>query len=426
MSTINKAAGMNPALPATGIKPYSEGTKKLQQELNKHIDQGHIPGPRLKEDGREGPRTRAKMQELQQYTKAQQPDLGKAAQGVMPSNAEVKPSTGFMPTEAKSNVKPVLASDKNEAKYPTVGEYVEDQIKQAGQELKEDAQVAAITVVAAPVVALIEGRHLNQARERIAKLPMDPDGKWKQEASKILAEEQAAAKKEILALPGKVADGVVDGAIAVKDGVVDAAEAVADGVSDAAEAVADGVSDAAKAVGNAVDAFGDQIAEMAHDLKDDAQVVAVTALAPIPVAIIQGKHLEQARERIAALPMDPEGKWKLEAKKILAEEQAEAKAEILALPGKVVDGVVDGAIAVKDGVVDAAEAVADGVSDAATAVGNTVVKSYKIAEFAVEEAVDDVKDFANDVAEDVSKGVKEARKDVGGFFQRIGKWIAGD
>ncbi|HEY9900458.1 MAG TPA: hypothetical protein V6D00_14880 [Pantanalinema sp.] len=417
MSTIKNVAGTNAALSATGIKPYSEGTKKLQQELNKHIDQGHLSGPRLKEDGKEGPRTRAKMHEFQNYTKAQQCEPGTA---VVP----VKPT--LPPAVAQGTAKPALPSDTVETKYPTVGEYVDDQIKKVGQELKEDAQVAAVTAVAAPVVAVIEARHLNQARERIAKLPMDPDGKWKQEASKIFAEEQAAAKKEIIAIPGKVADGVVDAAVAVKDGVVDGAIAVKDGVVDAAEAVADGVSDAAHAVGNAVDAFGDKITEMASDLKDDAQVIAVTAIAPIPVAIIQGKHLEQARERIAALPMDPEGKWKQAASKILSEERAEAKAEILALPGKVVDGVVDGAIAVKDGVVDAAEAVADGVSDAATAVGNTVVKSYKIAEFAVEEAVDDVKDFAGDVADGVGKGVKEARQGVGGFFQRVGKWISGD
>lgn len=436
MSTIKNVAGTNAALQANGVKPYSEGTKKLQQELNHHIDQGHISGPKLREDGKEGPKTRAKMHELQNYMKAQQCETGTAVVPLKPTPVPVapKPPTGAL--APKQPTKP-LPADTNETKYPTVGEYVDGQIKKVGQELKEDAQVAAVTAIAAPVVAVIEARHLNQARERIAKLPMDPDGKWKQEAGKIFAEEQAAAKKEILAIPGKVADGVVDAAeavadgvhdaaVAVKDGVVDAADAVADGVHDAAVAVKEGVSDAVEAVGNAADAFGDKISDMAHDLKDDAQVIAVTAIAPIPAAIIQGKHIEQARERIAALPMDPEGKWKLEAKKIIAQEQAEAKAEIIALPGKVVDGVVDGAVAVKDDVVHAAETVADGVSDAAHAVGDTVVKGYKIAEFAVEEAVDDVKDFANDVADDINKGVKEARKDVGGFFQRVGKWISGD
>ncbi|MBO9539873.1 hypothetical protein J7643_04675 [bacterium] len=421
MSTVKNVTGMNASHQVSGTKPYSEATKKLQQELNKHIDQGHLNGPKLKEDGKEGPKTRAKLQEFQAFTKAQPAETTTAVVPAAPQ-AVVK-----APTQA------VVPADKNETKYPTVGEYVEGQIKKAGQELKEDAQVAAVTAIAAPVVAVIEARHLNQARERVAKLPMDPDGKWKVEAKKIFAEEQAAAKKEILAIPGKVADGVVDAAVAVKEGVSDAADAVADGIEDAAVALADGVIavgdgvvKAGKAVGRAVDAFEDQIAEMAHDLKDDAQVVAVTALAPIPVAVIQGKHLEQARERIAKLPMDPDGKWKVEAKKILAEERAEAKAEILALPGKVKDGVVDAAVAVKNGVVNTAEAVADGVSDAATAVGKTVVKGYKVAEFAVEEAVDDVKDFANDVADDISKGVKEARKDVGGFFQRVGKWIAGN
>lgn len=409
MSTVNNAAGLSPSLQPVGVKPFSEATKNLQQEINKHIDQGHISGPKLKEDGKEGPLTRAKLQEFQAFTKTQQTTPGTAVVPAGPTAVTKAPTKSMVP------------ADKNETKYPTVGEYVEDQIKQAGKELKEDAQVAAVTAIAAPVVAVIEARHLNQARERVAKLPMDPDGKWKVEAKKIFAEEQAAAKKEILAIPGKVADGVHDAAVAVKDGVVHAADVVATGIQDGAVALADGVIavgdgvvKAGKAVGRAVDAFEDQIAEMAHDLKDDAQVVAVTALAPIPVAVIQGKHLEQARERIAKLPMDPDGKWKQEAKKILAEERAEAKAEILALPGKVKDGIVDGAIAVKDGVVHTAEVVADGVSDAATAVGKTVVKGYKIAEHAVDEAVDDV-----------NRGVKQARKGLGGFFERVGKWIAG-
>lgn len=437
MSTIKNVAGTTAALQANGVKPYSEGTKKLQQELNKHIEQGHISGPRLREDGKEGPKTRAKMHELQNFTKAQQCETT----AVVPA----KPTS-----VTKQPTKP-LATDKNETKYPTVGEYVDGQIKKVGQELKEDAQVAAVTAIAAPVVAVIEARHLNQARERIAKLPMDPDGKWKQEAGKIFAEEQAAAKKEILAIPGKVADGVQDAAVAVKDGVVDAAVTVKEGVSDAADAVADGIQDGAvaladgviavgdtvvkagKAIGNAADAFGDKITEMTHDLKDDAQVIAVTAIAPIPAAVIQGKHLEQARERIAALPMDPEGKWKKEASKILAQEQAEAKAEIIALPGKVVDGVADFAGDVKD----AALYVAEDVRRDVVRTGQTIVKGYKIAEFAVEEAVHDVKDAVDDtakglksaalyVAEDVRRDVKEARQDVGGFFQRVGKWISGD
>jgi hypothetical protein len=254
-SNVSKTSG---ATPVNGVKPYNEDTKKLQAELNKHIELKHIPGPKLREDGKEGPVTRAKLQELQTYQKAQ-----------------ATPATSEQATVTRP------PTDRLEAKNPTVGEFLDEQVKKAGQELKEDAQVLAVTAVAAPLVGLIEARHLNQARERIAKLPMDAAGNWKQTAKTILAEEQAAAKQEILGLPGKLVDSGANAAKAVGDRVSDTASGLKSAALYVAEDVrrdvvrtAQTVSDGYKAVESKVEEAIDSVQDTANGLKSAALYVA--------------------------------------------------------------------------------------------------------------------------------------------------------
>jgi uncharacterized phage infection (PIP) family protein YhgE len=249
---------MSGAAPVSGVKPYSEDTKKLQAELNQHIELRHLPGPKIREDGKEGPVTRAKLQELQAYLKAQ-------------------------PSEPRAEAVPAkrTPTDRLETKNPTIGEYVDDQVKKFGQELKEDAQVIAVTAVAAPLVGLIEARHLNQARERIAKLPMDAAGQWKQTAKTILAEEQAAAKQEIIGLPGKLKDSGANAAQAVADRVSDTASGLKSAALYVAEDVrrdvartAQSVADGYKAVESKVDEAIDNVQDAASGLKSAALYVA--------------------------------------------------------------------------------------------------------------------------------------------------------
>lgn len=95
------------------------------------------------------------------------------------------------------------------------------------------------------------------------------------------------------------------------------------------------------------------------------------------IAAIKARHQAKALERIWTLPMDPQGKWKIEAKRISDQESALASAEIRQLPGiramsaageAIGEGVVwtgrqisRGANAVLDGVVATGEAIGEGV-----------------------------------------------------------------
>lgn len=398
---INRDVSVRPTIGATNqLKPFNEGTRSLQIEINKAIDSGLIPGPRLKEDGIEGPRTRAKLQEYM----------------------DIKPDA------------PATPSDRRDTKDPTVGEYVEGQIREFGKELQEDAKLSAIMLTPGlnVVAGVIMTRHMNQARERIAKLPMDPDGNWKKEAAKIMADERHEAREEILALPGKAAQGVVDGvstAVDAVEGAVDGAvEAVEKTVDGAVDAVEKTVDQAAEAVDRTIDqgvaAAKDawkgvsgkagealEYAKVAvprafKELATNAEVAVIMAnpLFVAPSAIILKNHMAKAYDRIMKLPMDPQGKWKQEAARIRDEEQEAAKKEIIALPGRALDTVVDTAT-------DVYEGAKQGVITAGNWIGRQVQEEI----------------------EETKQEVKQVRKGIGGFFggianglQRFGKWIAGE
>lgn len=304
--------------------------------------------------------------------------------------------------------------DRLAAKDPTVGQYVEEQIRQAGETLKTDSEVAAITVVAGPVVAVIEARHLNQARERIAKLPMDPEGHWKQAAANIVAEENAAAKQEILGLPGRAAQGVVDGANAVANGVQA-------GVTAAAQAADQAWGQAKGAFKLAYDYAKDAVPKAFGELATDSAVAAI-ALNPLgvgPSAVIVGNHMASAYERISKLPMDPEGHWKEKAATIIAEEQEGAKKDILALPGKAYQGVVDTANIVYASAAKQVATVRDGIAGIVDQTLKTVEHATAIAEWEVESRVSNLE---HGVANEVSK----VRHGVGGWLKELGKTISGD
>lgn len=382
--SVNNDVTLRPTAGANGqLKPYSEETKRLQAEINQAIDAGKLPGPRLKEDGIEGPKTRAKLQEYQ------------ATQKTAPAATPAGPST-----------------DRLESKDPTVGEYVEGQIREFGKELQEDAKLSAIMLTPGlnVVAGVIMTRHMNQARERIAKLPMDPDGHWKTEAAKIFAEERQEAREEILALPGKAAQGVVDGVTTVVDGVntaVDTVDKAVDHAIDQGVEAAKGVWNSAS--GKAAEAWSyarEAVPRAFKEVATDAQVAVIMAnpIFAAPSAIVLKNHMAKAYDRIMKLPMDPDGKWKVEAAKIRDEEMAAAKQEILGLPHRALDTVVD-----------TATGVYEGAKKGLLIAGNWIGQQ-------VQEEIDETK-----------REIKQVRHGLGGFFgaiasglSRFAKWIAGD
>lgn len=383
---INRDASVRPTTGVNNqLKPFSEETRRLQAEINQAIDEGKLPGPKLKEDGIEGPKTRAKLQEFQAL---KQPEAPQPQQPAAPTG------------------------DRRQTKDPTVGEYVEGQIREFGQELKEDAQLSAIMLTPGlnVVAGVIMTRHMNEARERIAKLPMDPEGNWKKEAAKILAEERQEARREILELPGKAAQGVVDGV----NTAVDAVDKTVDHAVEAVDRTVDQGVEAAKEVWNGVEgktaeawAYAKEAVPRAfRELATDAKVAVIMAnpLFAAPSAIILKNHMAKAYDRIMKLPMDPQGNWKKEAARIRDEEMAAAKQEILGLPQRALDTVVDTATGVY-------ESAKKGVIIA----GNWIEREVK------------------EEIEETKQEIKQARRGIGGFFgaiangiSRFGKWIAGE
>lgn len=55
------------------VEPYSEATLAKQKEYNQLVEDGKIAGPPLREDGLEGPRTRAVAKQAEEYAKSQAP-----------------------------------------------------------------------------------------------------------------------------------------------------------------------------------------------------------------------------------------------------------------------------------------------------------------------------------------------------------------
>ncbi len=111
------------------------------------------------------------------------------------------------------------------------------------------------------------------------------------------------------------------------------------------------------------------LTEAKNEFFESAKIAGVMAIPGVNVAagVVYARHMSEARKEIAQLPMDPEGKWKDKARDIISRHHEAAEDEIIALPGKVVDGAVDAVDKVVDGAVDTAEAVWGGVTDAAEA-----------------------------------------------------------
>jgi len=354
------------------------------------------------------------------------------------------------PPEAKPS------ADVNQAKYPTVGEAIENTLTNAKNEFFESAKIAGVMAIPGVNVAagMVYGRHMSEARKEIAQLPMDPDGKWKSEARAIVSKHHEAAEDEIVALPSKVAQGAVTAVENAVDGAVDAAETVWGGVTDAA--------------GSAWDFAKTEVPRAAKAIGQDVAVLAIMAnpLGAAPSAIIVGNHVAQAHKRIMDLPMDPEGKWKDQAHAIVGEEMAEAKQEILGLPGRAWTGVkdvssaiytgardagafvVDGAVVAGEAIALAGEVVIDdmvaGAKEAGkTVVGGVVATGEAIADagaFVVDGAVvageaialagevviDDMVAGAKEAGKAVEQSFDQARKGLGGAFESFGRWISGD
>ncbi|MEB3186440.1 MAG: hypothetical protein VKP72_03275 [bacterium] len=405
---IDKKAPTRPVSLPSQVKPYSEATLKRQKELNGLIDQGKLKGTKLKEDGVEGPLTRALNAEAERI---QAPPAPTARQGGI------------------GQAQPPAARDEVKTPTKTVGEYVENQIQELGKELKEDAQVAAISAVAAPVVGVILARNANQAREKISKLPMDPEGRWKAEANQILKQEMAEAKKEILALPGDAIDGMKAG----KDAVVRTAQEAGQWVDrqlDDASALASKAWDKLEHhSGEAWNHAKEAVPRIFKSALEDAKVGAI-ALNPLgagPSAAIVARHTREAYDEIAKLPMDPEGKWKQKADAIIDREAGEAKREILELPGRAWDSVADGARQVADettqAVSRAVDATGKAIDQAVDATGKALHDVADATSRKAHEIADGTVNTARKVARIVDHEIDEARDGLGGAIQNVGNWL---
>lgn len=299
----------------------------------------------------------------------------------------------------KAEVTPAKPStDVNQIQYPTVGETVEKALTDAKDEFFESAKIAAVMAIPGVNVAagVVYTRHMNEARKEIAQLPMDPEGKWKAQARDIIHRHHEAAEDEIIALPGKVVSGAVDAVDKVVDGAVDAAEAVWGGVSNAAS--------------TAWEFAKTEVPRAAKELGQDAAVLAIMAnpLGAAPSGVIIGNHMAKANKRIMDLPMDPEGKWKEQARSIVREEMAAAKQEILDLPNKAWQGVKDVSTAIYTGARDAVVATGEAIVHA----GETVVNAV---DYAVDKTV-----------QEITENFEKARKGLGAAFERFGRWLAGN
>lgn len=246
-----------------------------------------------------------------------------------------------VPADPKPTAQPKDTADLS-SQNPTVGEYIEQQIGEFKNRALEDAKIAGITALfGPPVVGVIYGRHMNEAKKKVAALPMDPEGKWKVEAQKIMQEADRAAREEILSLPTRTKDAVVDGLNQAGETVIDGVVAAGEAIERTGQDIVEGV----QTVGQAIEQAGEQAVEglktageyaldFGKDLATNAAVVAITTnpITGPQAGFIVSKHAKQAWEEISKLPMDPDGKWKVERDAILARHMDAAKDEILRLP----------------------------------------------------------------------------------------------
>lgn len=305
--------------------------------------------------------------------------------------------------------------DVNQTQYPTVGEHIENTLKDAKDEFFESAKIAGVMAIPGVNVAagVVYTRHMNEARKEIAQLPMDPEGKWRDKAREIVSRHHEAAEDEIIALPGKIAQGALDSVENVVEGAVDIAENVWGGISGAAEM--------------AWEFAKTEVPRAAKELGQDAAVLAIMAnpLGAAPSGVIIGNHIAQANKRIMDLPMDPEGKWRDQARAIVREEMAEAKQEILALPGRAWQGVMDVSSAVYTGAHDALVATGEAIVNAGEAVVDGVVKTGEAIVDAGAAAVQAVDEAVDRTIAEITENFEKARKGLGGAFEAFGRWLAG-
>lgn len=149
------------------------------------------------------------------------------------------------------------------------------------------------------------------------------------------------------------------------------------------------------------------------------------------MAAIQTKHRKKALEQIWNLPMDPQGNWKIKAAEISDKASADAAKEIGQLPGvrairATGEAIADGAIYIGNGVKAAGEAVVDGVVATGEAIADGAIYIGKTVTTGVREAGQAIDRGLTEAGKAIDRGVTESRQGIGGFFQNLGRWIAGE
>jgi hypothetical protein len=135
----------------------------------------------------------------------------------------------------------------------------------------------------------------------------------------------------------------------------------------------------------------------------------------VEMGAIKAAHRQQAYQRIYNLPWDAQGKWKLQADRILADESRKADAEIRNLP------MVRAMVATGDAIVTGATAVGTAVVDGATWVADTTVTGLTVAGNAVVDGATYVGNAVYDGAAAVGRGTVNTYKAAGRGF--LG-WLA--
>jgi|GEM_PF-3246017 hypothetical protein len=190
-----------------------------------------------------------------------------AAKPQTPAPASQKPSLtvvpGLLHSDLPGSQKPQTAAPQAPAsqaqaqpQYPTVGEYVKkrfnDDVDSTLTGLHGAGELAFPPLLLGEIAA-IKAKHEKKAIDRIWDLPMDPQGNWKKQASRISDQESAAANAEIRKLPG------VRAIAAAGDAIGDGVNWTGRQIKAAGTAVVDGVETAGVAVGQGVEWTGRQI-----------------------------------------------------------------------------------------------------------------------------------------------------------------------
>ncbi|MBM3268850.1 MAG: hypothetical protein FJZ01_14515 [Candidatus Sericytochromatia bacterium] len=142
---------------------------------------------------------------------------------------------------------------------------------------------------------------------------------------------------------------------------------------------------------------------------------AIPGVLLIEMGAIKAAHRQAAYQRIYHLPWDPQGKWKIKADQILAQESAKADAEIRNLP------MVRAMVATGQAVVTGATAVGTAIVDGATWVGNATVAGATAVGTAVVDGVTAVGEGAYNAGVYIADGTAKTYKAAGRGFLA---WIA--